>query len=383
MEIFMAEKRDYYEVLGIEKGAGADQIKKAYRQMAKKYHPDVNKDNPEAEEKFKEVNEAYEVLSDPQKKQAYDQFGHAGVDPNAGFGGGGGAGGFGGFDMGDILESFFGGGFGGGGNRRNGPRKGGDIHQSVELTFTEAAFGVTKEIVILRVEDCETCQGTGAKKGTAPQTCSVCHGTGQVKTTQRTPLGSFVTTRVCDACRGEGKVVTDPCTVCNGQGKVRRRRTIKVDIPAGIDDGQTISMRGEGDKGSRGGPAGDLLISVRIKKHDLFTRQGNDVLCEVPITFVQAALGCDIEVPTIDGKIRYHIPEGTQTDTVFRLKNKGIPALRGGGRGDQRVKVIVEIPKNLSQRQKELLRQFDQEDGGSYKRSKNFFEKLKDFLENK
>lgn len=380
MEIFMADKRDYYEILGIEKGAGEDQIKKAYRKMAKKYHPDVNKDNPEAEEKFKEVNEAYEVLSDPQKKQAYDQFGHAGVDPNAGFGGGAGTGGFGGFDMGDIFESFFGGGFGGG-SRRNGPRKGGDIHQSVELNFTEAAFGTTKEIVILRVEDCETCHGTGAKKGTAPQTCPSCHGTGQVKTTQRTPLGSFVTTRVCDTCRGEGKIVKDPCSVCNGQGKVKRRRTLTVEIPAGIDNGQTISMRGEGDKGYRGGPSGDLLITVRIKRHDLFTREGNNVLCEVPITFVQAALGCDIEVPTIDGKIRYHIPEGTQTDTVFRLKNKGIPALRGGGRGDQMVKVIVEIPKNLSQRQKDLLIQFDQETGGSYKRSKTFFEKLKDFLD--
>ncbi len=378
----MADKRDYYEVLGIEKGADGDQIKKAYRKMAKKYHPDINKDNPQAEEKFKEVNEAYEILSDPQKKQAYDQFGHAGVDPNAGFGGAG-AGGFGGFDMGDIFESFFGGfggGFGGGG-RRNAPRKGGDIHQSVELTFTEAAFGVTKEIVILRVEDCETCQGTGAKSGTSAQTCPTCNGTGQVKTTQRTPLGNFVSTSTCSACRGEGKIIKDPCSVCNGQGKVKRRRTISVKIPAGIDNGQTVSMRGEGDMGYKGGPSGDLLITVRIKRHDLFTREGYNVHCEVPITFVQAALGCDIEVPTIDGKIRYHIPEGTQTDTVFRLKNKGIPSLRGGGRGDQMVKVVVEIPKNLSQKQKELLMEFDKETGGSYKRSKTFFEKLKDFLD--
>lgn len=378
----MAEKRDYYEVLGIEKGADGDQIKKAYRKMAKKYHPDINKDNPQAEEKFKEVNEAYEILSDPQKKQAYDQFGHAGVDPNAGFGGGG-AGGFGGFDMGDIFDSFFGG-FGGGfggGARRNGPRKGSDIHQSVELTFTEAAFGVTKEIVILRVEDCETCQGTGAKSGTSPQTCPTCHGSGQVKTTQRTPLGSFVSTSVCSTCRGEGKIINDPCTVCNGQGKVKRRRTMTVKIPAGIDNGQTVSLRGEGDQGYKGGPSGDLLVTVRIKPHALFTREGYHVHCEVPITFVQATLGCDIEVPTIDGKIRYHIPEGTQTDTVFRLKNKGIPTLRGGGRGDQLVKVVVEIPKNLSQKQKELLMEFDKEGGGSYKRSKTFFEKLKDFLD--
>lgn len=376
----MADKRDYYEVLGVDKNASADQIKKAYRQMAKKYHPDINKDNPDAEEKFKEVNEAYEVLGDAQKKQAYDQFGHAGVDPNAGFGGGQG-GGFGGFDMGDIFESFFGGGFGGGNSRRNGPRKGGDIHQSVTLTFTEAAFGTKKEISFLRVEECETCHGSGAKNGTEAITCPTCHGTGQVKTTQRTPLGSFVTSRVCDACRGEGKIIKDPCTVCNGQGRVKRRRTMTVDIPAGIDDGQTISLRGEGDRGTRGGPAGDLLITVRIKRHELFTREGYNVLCEVPITFVQATLGCDIEVPTIDGKIRYHIPEGTQTDTVFRLKNKGIPSLRGGIRGDQMVKVVVEIPKNLSQKQKELLIQFDQESGGSYKRSKSFFEKLKDFLD--
>lgn len=376
----MADKRDYYEVLGVDKNASADQIKKAYRQMAKKYHPDINKDNPDAEEKFKEINEAYEVLGDAQKKQAYDQFGHAGVDPNAGFGGGQG-GGFGGFDMGDIFESFFGGGFGGGNSRRNGPRKGGDIHQSVTLTFTEAAFGTKKEISFLRVEECETCHGSGAKNGTEAITCPTCHGTGQVKTTQRTPLGSFVTSRVCDACRGEGKIIKDPCTVCNGQGRVKRRRTMTVDIPAGIDDGQTISLRGEGDRGTRGGPAGDLLITVRIKRHELFTREGYNVLCEVPITFVQATLGCDIEVPTIDGKIRYHIPEGTQTDTVFRLKNKGIPSLRGGIRGDQMVKVVVEIPKNLSQKQKELLIQFDQESGGSYKRSKSFFEKLKDFLD--
>ena len=364
----------------MDKNASADQIKKAYRQMAKKYHPDINKDNPDAEEKFKEVNEAYEVLGDAQKKQAYDQFGHAGVDPNAGFGGGQG-GGFGGFDMGDIFDSFFGGGFGGGSSRRNGPRKGGDIHQSVTLTFTEAAFGTKKEISFLRVEECETCHGSGAKNGTEAITCPTCHGTGQVKTTQRTPLGSFVTSRVCDACRGEVKIIKDPCKVCNGQGRVKRRRTMTVDIPAGIDNGQTISLRGEGDRGTRGGPAGDLLITVRIKRHELFTREGYNVLCEVPITFVQATLGCDIEVPTIDGKIRYHIPEGTQTDTVFRLKNKGIPSLRGGIRGDQMVKVVVEIPKNLSQKQKELLIQFDQESGGSYKRSKSFFEKLKDFLD--
>ena len=376
----MAEKRDYYEVLGIDKNATPDEIKKAYRQMAKNYHPDIIKDDKGAEEKFKEVNEAYEVLSDSQKKAAYDQFGHAGVDPNSGYGGAGG--GYGDFDMGDIFESFFGG-FGGfGGGRQNGPKKGSDIRHAVELTFEEAAFGVEKEISISRVEDCDTCHGTGAKAGTSPQTCPTCHGTGQVKSTQRTPLGNFVTSRTCETCHGEGKTIKDPCSACGGRGKVRKSRKIKVDIPAGIDHGQTISLRGEGDKGSKGGPAGDLFINVTIKPHSLFRREGNNVLCDVPITFVQATLGCDIEVPTIDGKIRYHIPEGTQTDTVFRMKGKGIPSLRGFGRGDQLVKVIVEVPKNLNQKQKDLLIAFDKEvGGGSYKKSKTFFEKLKDALD--
>ncbi len=379
----MADKRDYYEVLGVPKGSSADEIKKAYRQAAKKYHPDLNKDNPEAAaEKFKEVNEAYEVLSDDQKRAAYDQYGHAGVDPNAGFGGGGFGGGFGGFDMGDIFDSFFGGGFGGSARASNGPRRGGDIQQEVELTFKEAAFGVERDIGVLRVEECDDCKGSGAANGSSPETCAVCHGSGQVKSTQRTPLGNFVTQRTCSACGGKGTIIKNPCSKCSGKGRVRRRKNISVKIPAGIDNGQTISVRGEGDRGTRGGSSGDLFVTIRIKPHDFFKREGNTVLCEIPITFVQATLGCDIEIPTIDGFVNYHIPEGTQTDTVFKIKGKGIPSLRGYGRGEQHVRVKVEVPKNLSQRQKELLREFDKEvSGNCYKQSKSWKDRLKDLFD--
>ncbi len=359
----MAEKRDYYEVLGISKTASDDEIKKAYRKEAKKYHPDLNPGDKTAEVKFKEINEAYEVLSDSEKRQRYDQYGHAGVDPNAGFGGGGaGAGygsGFGGFDVGDIFESFFGGGFGTSGQRRNGPRKGPDIHQTIQLTFEEAAFGVEKDVKISRNEKCDTCGGSGAKKGTSAVTCPTCNGTGQVKTTQRTPFGAFSSVNTCGTCRGEGKIIKEPCETCRGSGHVRRTKIIKVNIPKGIDDGQTISLREEGEPGSKGGPNGDLLITVKIKRHAKFKRQNFDVLYDMDISFAQAALGDRIKVDTIDGVVEYDLPEATQTGTTFRLKGKGIPMLRGTGRGDQYVKVHVVVPKGLTQHQKELLMEFE------------------------
>ncbi|NLY42545.1 MAG: molecular chaperone DnaJ [Clostridiaceae bacterium] len=387
----MAEKRDYYEVLGVSRDASDEEIKKAYRKLAKKYHPDMNPGNKEAEAKFKEINEAYEVLSDADKRAKYDQFGHAGVDPNgfggSGFGGGfsGGFGGFGGgfgdFDFGDIFETFFGGTGFGSSRRRNGPQKGKDVKTSIEISFKQAAFGVEKELDILRMEKCDVCGGTGAKPGTSPKVCSVCKGTGQVQYKQRTPLGQFINVRTCEHCHGEGKIISTPCSVCHGKGQIRKARKIKVNIPAGIDDGQTISLRGEGDPGINGGPPGDLFITVRVTPHPLFQRQGTDVICEVPITFVQAALGAELEVPTLDGKVKYTIPEGTQTGTVFRLRNKGIPHIRGYGRGDQYVKVIVEVPKNLNEKQKELLRQFAElENENTHEQRKGFFEKMRDVL---
>ena len=375
-------KRDYYEVLEIGREASDTDIKKAYRKLAKQYHPDVNPEDKSAEAKFKEVNEAYEVLSDPQKKVRYDQYGHAGVDPNS-FGGAGA--GFGDFDfggIGDIFESFFGGGgFGRSSRGRSGPQKGADIKYSMQLTFEEAAFGVQKEISISRHENCSNCSGTGAKPGTSPETCKHCNGTGQVQYKQSTPFGQFVNVKTCDVCRGEGKIITNPCPDCNGKGKVKKTVKRTIDIPAGIDDGQTISMRGEGEPGSKGGPAGDVYITVAVKPHAIFKRQGNDVVCEMPITFVQAALGAELEVPTLDGKVKYSIPEGTQTGSIFRLKSKGIPYLRGNGRGDQYVKVEIDVPKKLNEKQKELLKQFAEISGDDvYEQRKGFFDKMKDAL---
>jgi len=375
-------KKDYYEVLEVGRGASDAEIKKAYRKLAKQYHPDVNPGDKAAEAKFKEINEAYEVLSDPQKRSRYDQFGHAGVDPNS-FGGAGA--GFGDFDfggIGDIFESFFGGGgFGRSSRSRSGPQKGADLKYSVEISFEEAAFGVEKEITINRHENCGTCGGSGAKPGTSPTTCKHCSGTGQVQFKQSTPFGQFINVKTCDICRGEGKIITDPCPACSGRGKVRKTIRKKLDIPAGIDDGQTISIRGEGDPGSRGGPAGDLFVTVAVRPHPIFKRQGNDVICEIPITFVQAALGAELEVPTLDGKVKYTMPEGTQTGTIFRLKNKGIPYLRGSGRGDQYVKVEIDVPKKLNDKQKELLRQFADISGDDvYEQRKGFFDKMKDAL---
>ena len=384
----LAEKRDYYEVLGVDKSASPDEIKKAYRKLAKKYHPDLNpgeKAKP-AEEKFKEATEAYEILSDAEKKQRYDQFGHAGVDPQAG-GGYGGYGGFGGgFGGGfeDIFSSFFGGGFGGGQTRRNpnAPQRGRDLKYAVDLTFEQACFGCEIELNVNRTERCDSCNGSGAENGSTPATCNVCHGTGQVTTVQRTAFGNFQSTRPCSTCSGTGKIITNPCKACRGEGSVRKSRKVKVKIPAGIDNEQIISVGGQGDAGKNGGPAGDLLVVTRVKKHKLFTRQGYDIMCDFPITFVEAALGAEIQVPTIDGNVSYKIPEGTQTGTVFRLKDKGVPKLHGGGaRGNQYVKINIEIPKNLSEKQKDLLRQFgDTVEPAKYNERKSFMDKVKDFL---
>lgn len=380
----MAEKRDYYEVLGVDKNASADEIKKAYRKLAKKYHPDLNPDDKEgAEAKFKEATEAYEVLSNPEKKSKYDQFGHAAFDQTAGGGYGGGyGGGFDGFDMGDIFSSFFGGGFGGGQRQNpNAPRRGRDIAYNIDMSFEEACFGTEREITINHLEKCEECNGSGAAKGSSPTTCPTCHGTGQVKTVQRTPLGNFQSVHTCDSCGGKGTIIKDPCKNCGGKGTVRRGKKVRVKIPAGIDNGQQVFVRGEGDAGANGGANGDLILNVRVRSHKLFVRQGYDILCEYPISFVQATLGAEIQVPTIDGKVSYTIPEGTQDGTVFRLKGKGIQKINSTQRGDQYVTIKIEIPKGLTESQKEILRNFDNSvEPGKYKKRKSFFDKMKDLL---
>ena len=376
------EKRDYYEVLGVSRDATEDEIKKAYKKLARKYHPDMNPGDKEAEEKFKEVNEANEVLSDPEKKARYDQFGFAGVDPTYGAGAGGGAyGGAGGFDfgdLGDIFGSFFGGGFGGGAARRNGPRRGDSIRASVAISFTEAAFGCEKEVTLERSEQCSACKGNGCAPGTTPEICPDCRGTGTVMHAQRTPFGVMQSQMPCQKCGGTGKIIHQPCQECHGSGSVRHRRTIKVSIPAGIDDGQTISLRGQGHAGRNGGPSGDLLITIMVRPHDIVRREGTAVFCEAPITFTQAVLGGELEIPTIDGKVKYSIPEGTQTGSVFRLKGKGIPVLNGRGRGDQYVTVTIETPTNLNKEQKEALRKFDATLGeNNHQKQKSFFKKFR------
>lgn len=375
-------KRDYYEVLGVAKSASDDEIKKAFRKLARKYHPDVNRDNPkEAEEKFKEVNEAYEVLSDTGRRQQYDQFGHAAFDAASG----GGAGGFGGFGggagaggFGDIFDMFFGqGGFGG--NRPPGPERGADLRYDLELTFEQAAFGLETEIQAPRTEDCSACQGSGAAPGTHPETCSHCRGTGQTQVVQNTPFGRMVNVKMCDHCRGEGKIVKTPCKECHGRGKVRNRRRIKVKIPGGVDTGSRLRVAREGESGSRGGPPGDLYVYIFVKPHKLFTREGDDVICEVPISIVQATIGDEIEVPTLDGKVKLRIPEGTQSGTAFRLKEKGVVHLRGRGRGDQHVRVKVVTPRKINDRQRELLAEFARIGGeGVNPEEKGFFKKVKD-----
>ena len=382
----MADKRDYYEVLGVDRSAGEDEIKKAYRQAAKKYHPDLNPGDKDAEAKFKEVNEAYEVLSDSEKKARYDQYGHAGVDPNFGAGGnpygGAGFGGFGDFgDLGDIFGSIFGGGFGGRQQNPNAPRRGGDIRLNLSLTFEEAANGCKKTISVTVIEPCADCGGSGARKGTSPETCPVCRGRGSVTQVQRTPFGQMQTQRVCDRCRGTGKLVKDPCPTCSGKGKVRRTRDLEVTVPAGIDDGQILSLGGRGNAGSNGGPAGDLHVTVSVRPHPLFEREGYDVRCEVPVTFVQAALGGEIVVPTLDVKFSLKILEGTQPGDEYKLKGRGIPFLRSAGRGDQFVKIKVEIPRALSNDQKKKLEALESTlDDGNYKDRRTFFRKLKDLF---
>ena len=377
----MAEKRDYYEVLGVDKNADADAIKRAFRQQAKKNHPDLNPGDKAAEERFKEINEAYQVLSDPQKRAQYDQFGFSG--PQQGFSGGEGgfggfSGGFGGFGFDDIFSSFFGGGGASGGRR--GPVPGDDIRLEMTLDFVEAAKGCEKEISFPRDEECPECGGSGAKKGTTPQTCPVCHGSGQERVTQQTMIGMIQNVRTCSRCRGSGKIVSDPCPKCRGRGRVRKtvRRTVRV--PAGIDNGQVLTIRGEGMPGERGGDKGDLQIEINVRPHKLFRRKEFDLFLEMPLTFTQAALGTEADVPTLDSPVKFSFPEGTQPGQRFCIRGKGIPYLRGSGRGDLYVTVEVEVPKRLSEKQKNLLREFDQSMSGSgnYDKKKSFLDRVKD-----
>ncbi len=382
------EKRDFYDVLGVDKSVGEDELKKAYRKMAKKYHPDLHPGDAEAEKNFKEVNEAYEILSDSEKRARYDQFGHAGVDPNFGAGGGYGGGFGGGFtgdfgDLGDIFSSFFGGGFGGSSRQRNpnAPRRGNDASAAVNLSFEEAAKGCKKTIKVTKIDNCEDCGGSGCEKGTSSKTCPVCHGSGQVTTVQRTPFGQMQTQSVCQNCHGSGKIIDKPCHSCAGKGRIRHTVERTVDIPAGIDDGQVISVRGGGDAGANGGPSGDLRINVNVRPHPIFIRDGFDVFCEIPITFTQAALGAEITVPTLEGKVKFDIHEGTQPGDEFKLRGKGIQRLNYSGKGDQYVKIIVEVPRELSKNQKEKLREFDKlSDDKNYKKKKSFMDKAKEFF---
>ena len=383
----MAEKRDYYEVLGVEKTASADEIKKAYRKSAMKYHPDRNPGDKTAEEKFKELGEAYEVLSDPDKKARYDQFGHAGVDPNYGAGPGGNpfGGGFGGFgdfgDLGDIFGEFF----GGGRSRaaqQNAPRRGENIMARLELTFEEAAFGCEKEISTPRIENCTSCNGSGSADGQI-ETCSNCRGTGRTTVIQNMMGMRMQTQATCPQCSGRGKIIKTPCNTCKGKGKVRRTNKVKVKIPAGVDEGQSVRVRGEGSVGANGGPNGDLLVEILIKRHPIFQREYMDVLCEVPISFTQAALGATIQVPTLDGKVSYEIPEGTQTGKEFVLREKGIPEVNNPRRrGNHRFTVVVETPTRLTKEQKELLRQLGETmDEAETPKRKKFFDTVRDFFD--
>ena len=375
----MADKRDYYEVLGVAKGASDDELKKAYRQAAKKYHPDLNPDNKEAEAKFKEVNEAYEVLSDKDKRARYDQFGHAGVDPNFG-GGAGGSSPFGvDMDFGDIFSSVFGG-FGGFGGRRNSnpnaPRRGADVETSVTISFDEAAKGCKKEISYNAVVTCTECGGSGAQKGTSPKTCSACGRS--IFEEEIFHFGVVQTARVCDACKGTGKVIENPCRTCNGNGRVKKNRKIEINIPAGINDEQMLNVSGQGSSGTNGGPAGDVHVYVNVRPHQIFDSRGDDVWCELPITFAQAAMGAEVVVPTIDGKVSYNVHEGTQPGDVFKLKGKGIPHINGRGRGDQYVKVTIEVPRNLNSKQKDILKQFEAATTDkNYAKRKGFFDVIK------
>lgn len=371
-------KRDYYEVLGISKGASQDEIKKAYRKLARKYHPDaVQGDKQEAEAKFKEIAEAYAVLSDDQKRAAYDQYGHAATD-GQGFGAGGfeGFGDFGAGGFGDIFDMFF----GGMGRQRNGPQKGSDLRVNMEISFKEAAFGLERDIQVPRTENCDTCDGTGAAPGSKPKTCGVCHGSGQVQYASNTPFGRIVQNRTCDSCHGTGKVIERPCPSCRGAGQIKKIKTIHVKIPAGVDEGSRLRLSGEGEAGLRGGPPGDLYVYIMVRPDKFFRREGNEVVCDIDITYAQAALGDVVEVPTLDGSADLKIPEGTQTGTIFRIKGKGVPYLNGNGRGDQHVRVKVVTPTKLSEKQKDLLREFAKLSGEKAPKGadKNIFEKMKD-----
>ncbi|MDI6617411.1 MAG: molecular chaperone DnaJ [Clostridiales bacterium] len=373
--------KDYYAVLGLDKNATEEDIKKAFRKLALKYHPDRNRGDKSAEEKFKEVNEAYQVLSDPKKRAQYDQFGTADFNGQGDFGGfdfGGGFQDFGGF--GDIFDTIFGGGFDGfSGKRNNGPQRGADLQYTLNLSFEEAAFGVTKEIDITRDEDCKVCSGTGAKPGTRPITCDKCKGTGQIKIQRRTGFGNFVTVTTCDKCGGKGTIIREVCPECHGSGRVRRRRRITIKVPAGVDTGNTLPLRGEGEPGIRGGDHGDLYVNINVLPHKLFKREGFDVICEIPVSFPQAALGSEIDVPTIDGIIKYTIPEGTQSGTIFKIRGKGIPKIRGYGRGDEIIRIIVETPRKLNEKQKQLLKHFAEACGEDVnEQKKSFFNKVKD-----
>lgn len=372
----MADKRDYYEVLGVEKSASDADIKKAYHSLAKKYHPDMNPGNAEAEQKFKEVNEAYAVLSDQDKRQKYDTYGHDAFDPTSG------GTGFGGFDFdmggfGDIFSSFFGGGASSS-RRNNGPVRGDDVGARITVSFEEAVFGVKKEVSYKRMQKCSDCSGSGAAKGCTPKTCSKCSGTGQIRVQQRTPLGVIQTQRSCDACGGQGKIIENPCKTCRGTGSVQATKTLEVSIPAGIDNGQRISLRGQGCDGLRGGSAGDLLITVNVRPHPLFERNGFDIYCEVPITFTEATLGAQIDIPTLEGTEKYTVPEGTQTGTTFTLKQKGVPYVNNPSRrGDLIFDVVIEVPKNLSNAQKDKLREFAEMSGETnYTKKTKFFKKF-------
>lgn len=390
------DKKDYYEVLGLKKGATDAEIKKAYRQMAKKYHPDLNPDNPEAEAKFKEVNEANDVLSDPEKKARYDQFGFAGVDPSygagAGTGGSGGFGGFGGFtggfssaggvDLGDIFDNIFGGGFSGGSRTSpNSPRRGSDIVVSLSISFMEACKGLVHDIEINRIEECEECGGSGAKKGTQAKTCPDCHGTGKVNVRQQTMFGMMQSTRACSKCMGKGKIIDSPCPKCNGSGVYQKKVTISVNIPAGISDGQTIRLSGKGNAGTNGGPRGDLKVRISVRSDRVFERDGDNIIVEVPLTYTQAALGAEIDIPTIDGTMKYTIPAGTQPGKVFTIRGKGVQHCQRNGRGDELIQVSIEVPTNLNRKQKDALQAFESTlEDKNYTQRTNFFAKLKDLF---
>lgn len=372
-------KKDYYDILGVDQDASQKEIKRAYRDLSKKYHPDIS-DKENAEEKFKEITEAYEVLSDEETRAKYDRYGHAGVNQDAAGGAGGfGQGQAGGFD--DIFDIFFGEG-GGRGRRRNGPRKGADLKYRMSVSFEEAAFGAEKEITIPRTEECSACDGTGAASQSDLESCAKCNGTGELKFKQNTPFGQMVQTKTCDRCGGSGQFATNPCSECNGEGKVKRNRKVSVNIPAGVKNGSKLRIRGEGQAGENGGPAGDLYVVVSVESHEIFKREGDDVICEVPISFVQATLGAEIQVPTLDSKVKFTIPEGTQPGTSFRLQDKGIPHLNRRGRGDQRIKVKVVIPEDLDQEQKEMLQEFADISGEEINpEHKGFWDKIKSFFE--